>query len=192
METTDMFVALALLPWKVLKQIVLGTVVGHLQDSMVIRPRQNGSYCLTPLMFLYDRVMHLTHERKAVWMLFTWTLVEPFDTVSHIILLEKLDVHGLDRCTLCWMENWLHGWAQRAMEQGVTSIWGGHQLSSPGPSTWPVQFNIFIDDQDERTECTFSKFEDDTKWIRMWICQRGERLCRGNRTGWNDGPGPTV
>lgn len=37
---------------------------------MVIRPRQNecrnGRYCLTNLMSFYDKVMHLTDERKAV------------------------------------------------------------------------------------------------------------------------------
>lgn len=63
-------VALALVPGKVMKQIILGTVTWHLQDNVVIRHRQNefrnGRYCLTNLVSFYDKVMHLTDERKAV------------------------------------------------------------------------------------------------------------------------------
>ncbi|MCQ3996755.1 hypothetical protein FK506_26925 [Klebsiella pneumoniae] len=46
-----------------------------------------------------------------------------FDTVSHSILLETLAAHGLDRCTLSWVKNWLNGQAQRVMENGVESSW---------------------------------------------------------------------
>ncbi|OWK63828.1 hypothetical protein RLOC_00003641 [Lonchura striata] len=35
-----------------------------------------------------------------------------FDTVSHSTVLERLSAHGLDRSTLCWVQNWLDGWAQ--------------------------------------------------------------------------------
>ena len=30
-----------------------------------------------------------------------------FDAVSHSVLLEKLAACPLDRCTLCWVRNWL-------------------------------------------------------------------------------------
>jgi len=46
-----------------------------------------------------------------------------FDTVPHNILLEKLAAHGLDRCTLCWIKNWLNGRAQRVVVNGVKSSW---------------------------------------------------------------------
>ena len=44
-----------------------------------------------------------------------------FDTASHSILLEKLAAHGLDRYPLCWERNWLDGWAQRVVVNGVKS-----------------------------------------------------------------------
>lgn len=38
-----------------------------------------------------------------------------FDTVSHKILINKLLMYELDGETMKWIENWLHGLAQRVM-----------------------------------------------------------------------------
>ncbi|KAK0667630.1 MAK kinase, partial [Pygoscelis papua] len=46
-----------------------------------------------------------------------------FDTVSHSILLEKLAAHGLDRCALRWVKNWLDSRAQRVVVNGVQYSW---------------------------------------------------------------------
>ena len=44
-----------------------------------------------------------------------------FHTVSHSVLLKKLSALGLDRYTLCWIKNWLEGWSQRVVVNGVKS-----------------------------------------------------------------------
>ena len=46
-----------------------------------------------------------------------------FDAVSHSIVPEKQAARGLDRYTLCWAKNWLEGWAQRVVADGIKSSW---------------------------------------------------------------------
>ena len=83
-----------------------------MQDSQGIRPSQHGFMkgrsCLTNLISSYDQVIFLVDEGKAVDVIYL-DFSRAFDTVSHNILLEKLVAHGLDRCTLCWVKNWLDG-----------------------------------------------------------------------------------
>ncbi|KAK4806941.1 hypothetical protein QYF61_027308 [Mycteria americana] len=134
-------VSLTLVPGKIMEQIILSAIMQHVQDNQVIRPSQHGfrkgRSCLTNLISFYDKVTHLVDEGKAVDVVYL-DFSKAFDTVSHSILLEKLAAHGLDGCTLRWVKNWMDGWAQRVVVNGVYS-------------------------GDKGIKCTLSKFVDDTK-----------------------------
>ena len=69
------------------------------------------------------------HKGKAVDVIYL-DFVKAFGFVSHSTLLEKLAAHGLGRCSVCWIKNWLDGQAQRVVVNGVRSCW------------WPVTSGV--------------------------------------------------
>ncbi|RMC06811.1 hypothetical protein DUI87_16258 [Hirundo rustica rustica] len=108
-----------------MEQTIWGVVTRHAQHSQGTRPSQHGlrkgRSCWPNLVSFYEPVTHLVGEGKAVDIAYQ-DFSKAFGTVSHSILLEKPAAHILDRCTLCWVENWLNGQAQRVLVNEERSI----------------------------------------------------------------------
>jgi hypothetical protein len=153
---------------KILELIASWKLRGFLEDQNRFPVSQSGfrrqHSTETALMKLFS-AMSSSLDQQKVFMLLSLDFSKAFDTVDHIILVRKLEFHGIRGTALAWFRSFLSGRTQQIIVNGSRSRKFNVTTGVPqGAILSPLLFTLFTSDLPLALKhCTHYAYADDTQ-----------------------------
>ena len=127
--------------------------------------RKNKS-TISELLTLFNTILEAKEKRKEILVLL-YDLSAAFDTVSHEILLKKLQIYGFDKLAMKWIKSYLENRTQMVSVSGKMSTAQEIRIGTPqGSRLSPLLFICLMADLDLCVQNSIlSNFADDTQSI---------------------------
>ena len=172
-------VALLSVAGMILERIVATQIEDFFEKNMLFGSFQYGfrrkKSTISELLTLFDTLLEAKNVKKEILMML-YDLSSAFDTVSHQILISKLQLYGFDKSAITWMKSYLNNRKQVVTVAGQISTSQEINIGTPqGSRLSPLLFVILTADMDLWTDQSIlSNFADDTQSIV--ICNNKENL----------------
>ena len=168
-------ISLTSVPCKVLEKIIVQHLLEFLESNSLLSPHQfgfrSGHSTNDQLIVTYNDITGFIDSRLVVDLVF-FDYSKAFDTVRHVVLIQKLFDIGVCQQILSWIECFLR---ERSMQVKVSgSISESRSVKSGVPQgsvLGPLLFLIYVNHTISNLECHYKIFADDTKLYLSYSSQ---------------------
>jgi hypothetical protein len=151
---------------KILERAIYNQIYQYFSNNRIFHPnimgyRKNRS-TLSAVLQMYDRWVRGASEGKVSGIVLL-DLSAAFDLVNPSILLQKLEIYGLEAGLLEWVESYLSDRKQAVWIDHILSDWLDVRVGVPqGSILGPLLFIIFANDLPHSLTCHLDQYADDS------------------------------